>query len=177
MSDQPEWAGSDFQLPPRPDGAVGLCGACRQRGHCRLGLEREELDENGVVHTRLRCPDEYEGGPEVAHGGWTASVFDELLGHVPMLHGQLAVTGTLEVRFVRPVPINRELQARAWVDRREGQRWYIVGELLLASTGAELGRAQGIFVQRDRGHFDRYREWLAEQDAEADDRAAAAEEA
>ena len=77
------WAGSDFQLPADPASPVALCGACRRLGACRLGLGREELQPDGSVHTHLVCGPENEGGPDVAHGGWTAGVFDEVLGHVP----------------------------------------------------------------------------------------------
>ena len=87
------WAGSDFQLPPEPTSPVALCGACSRLGSCRLGLGREELQPDGSVHTDLVCGPENEGGPDVAHGGWTAGVFDAVLGHIPVLHGELAVTG------------------------------------------------------------------------------------
>jgi acyl-coenzyme A thioesterase PaaI-like protein len=95
------------------------------------------------VHTELVCGPENEGGPEVAHGGWTAGAFDELLGQVPLLHGQLAVTGQLTVTYVKPVPVGRPLHARAWLERQEGHRWYVVGEMVLASTGAVLARGSG----------------------------------
>lgn len=166
MADSP-WAGSDFQLPPRPESPVALCGACRRLGACRLGLGREELQPDGSVHTDLVCGPEYEGGPEVAHGGWTAAVFDEVLGHVHMLHGELAVTGRLSVTYVKPVPVGRPLHARAWRVRREGHRWYVAGELTLASTGAVLGRGEAVMVLRDRDHFARHQKWLAEQDLAA----------
>ena len=38
------WIGSDFQEPPRTDGGVALCGACRRTGLCRLGLTQERLE-------------------------------------------------------------------------------------------------------------------------------------
>ena len=158
------WAGSDFQLPPQPASPVALCGACRRLGACRLGLGREELQPDGSVHTDLICGPENEGGPEVAHGGWTAGVFDEVLGHVPLLNGELAVTGQLSVTYVKPVPVGRPLHARAWTVRREGHRWYVAGELTLAGTGSVLGRGEAVMVLRDRGHFARHREWLAQQD-------------
>src|SRR5215216_860637 len=120
MKDDEQWAGADFQQPPRNDGGVALCGSCRRSQTCRLGLTTERLDADGVASFDLVCPPEHEGGPHVAHGGWTAGVLDEVLGHVPLLHDQLTVTGTLEVRFVRPVPIERPLRARAWIDRVEG---------------------------------------------------------
>jgi hypothetical protein len=47
------WAGGDFQQPPRTDGGVALCGACRRTGACRLGLTTEHLDAEGVAHFDL----------------------------------------------------------------------------------------------------------------------------
>jgi acyl-coenzyme A thioesterase PaaI-like protein len=158
------WVGGNFQLGPTRDTAIALCGACRRLERCRLGLRSETLGPDGVVTTELVCAESEEGGPGVAHGGWTASVLDELVGHVPLLSGQLAVTGELTVRFVKPVPIGRPLLARAWRERREGTRWFVHAELVLAANGAELARADAVMVERDRGHFERHRAWLAEQD-------------
>ena len=174
MAESP-WAGSDFQMPPAPESPVALCGACRRLGQCRLGLGREELQPDGSVHTDLVCGPENEGGPEVAHGGWTAGVLDEVLGHVPVLHGELAVTGQLSVSYVKPVPVGRPLHARAWTVRREGRRWYIAGELTLASSGAVLARGEAVMVLRDVGHFARHQEWLAQQDQAGPDDAAVPE--
>jgi acyl-coenzyme A thioesterase PaaI-like protein len=161
------WAGSDFQLPPEPASPVALCGACGRLGNCRLGLGREELQPDGSVRTELVCGPENEGGPDVAHGGWTAGVFDEVLGHVPVLNRELAVTGQLSVTYVKPVPVGRPLYTHAWTVRREGRRWYVAGEMILASTGAVLARGEAVMVLRDAGHFARHQEWLARQDATA----------
>jgi acyl-coenzyme A thioesterase PaaI-like protein len=163
------WAGGDFQQPPRTDGGVALCGACRRTGECRLGLTTERLDAGGAAHFELVCPAGHEGGPGVAHGGWTAAVLDEVLGHVPILHGQLSVTGTLTVRFVKPVPIERPLEAQARVDRVEGMKWYCSGRLALASSGAELATATGVWIARDgAAHFSAFQVWLAEQEPTSD---------
>ena len=90
-----------------------------------------------------------------------------VLGHVPLLHGELAVAGHPSVTYVKPVPIGRPLHARAWRVRREGHRWYVAGELILASTGAVLARGEAVMVLRDPGHFGRHQEWLAQQDLAA----------
>lgn len=153
--------------PTRPGDAVILCGACARRGDCRLGVERERLERWDTAIFDLYCPRDQEGGPEVAHGGWIAAVLDECGGHLPLLNNVLSVTAELTVTFVKPVPVERALQARAWVDRREGSRWYIGVELMLLPGRAVLARASGIWVTRDQGHFDRHQAWLAEQDGAA----------
>jgi acyl-CoA thioesterase FadM len=86
---------------------------------------------------------------------------------VPLLHGQLAVTAQLSVTYVKPVPVGRALHARAWLVRRDGHRWYVSGEMVLATTGAVLARGEAVMVLRDYGHFARHQEWLAQQDAAA----------
>jgi acyl-coenzyme A thioesterase PaaI-like protein len=159
-----QWAGGDFQQPPRSDGGVALCGACWRRGDCRLGLTTERLGDDGVTRFDIQCPADHEGGPGVAHGGWTASVLDEVCGHVPILNHQMSVTGTLTVKFLKPVPIERPLEAHAWVDRVEGKKWFISGELTLASSGAPLATGTGVWIARDRSsHFDDFERWLDKQ--------------
>jgi acyl-CoA thioesterase FadM len=167
-SDLRSWVGADFQAMPRSEGGVALCGACMRTGECRLGITQEELRDDDVLTSNLMCPPDHEGGPNVAHGGWTAAVMDEMLGHVPIAHNQLSVTATLTVDFKKPVPIGRPLQVRAWIDRIEGQKWFISGELVLLTSGAVLAAATGIWIARDVGHFARYRAWLAEQDSAAE---------
>ncbi|WP_231861612.1 MULTISPECIES: PaaI family thioesterase [Frankia] len=148
-----------------PHGVV-LCASCRRTGLCRLGVTSEIVDGDAVAY-ELHCPREHEGGPNVAHGGWTAGVLDELAGHVVVLRGQLAVTGQLSVRFVRPVPVERPLLGRASLVRREGHRWFIEAQIVLASSGAQLAAAEAVLVARDADHFARHERWLAEQEGSA----------
>lgn len=159
------WGGGDFALPPRGDpDSVPLCVACTRIGRCRLGLRTETLAD-GVVTSELICSAEHEGGPRVAHGGWVAGLLDELVGHVPILHRQLSVTGTLTVRFVKPVPIERPLRGTAFVVRKEPRRWFVQAQLSLASSGAELARADAVMILRDPQHFERHRQWLNQEEA------------
>lgn len=164
LPENERWAESSFEDPPRtPEGGVALCGACRLLGHCRLGVIAEHLDDEGVAWFDVSCPPDQEGGPNVAHGGWTAATMDECLGHLPLLNKTLSVTAELTVKFVKPVPVDLPLRVKAWVERREGSRWYLAAEMVLQSSGAVLTRASGVWVTRDRGHYDRNQQWLSEQ--------------
>jgi uncharacterized protein (TIGR00369 family) len=162
--DDAEWVGGDWQRDAAP-GGIALCGACRRTGRCRLGLLTESLGEDGTVTTSLVCDESNEGGPGVAHGGWTAGALDEIVGHVVLMHRRMAVTGELTVRFLRPVPICRPLRATARRVKQEGDRWFVTAELVLAATGAVLATAEAVMVERDRTHFARFQHWLESQDA------------
>jgi hypothetical protein len=161
----PSWTVSDIQESPRSPDGVLLCGACRVSAACRLGVRREFLADNGIGHFDVACPRDHEGGPDVAHGGWTAAVMDECLGHIPPLNAQMSVTATLTVNFKKPVPVERPLAIRTWIDKIEGSKWFISGEMILRPGGSVLATANGIWIARDPSHFARHQQWLAEQDA------------
>jgi uncharacterized protein (TIGR00369 family) len=152
---------------PKSPGGVALCAACNRIGECRLGLQTEVLEDDGSVTTELVCDESYEGGPGVAHGGWTAAALDELVGHVVLQHDTLSVTGKLTVSFLRPVPINRPLRATARRVREGDGRWFIHAEIALAATGTVLATAEGEMVLREWKHFARFEEWLAGEDAKS----------
>lgn len=146
---------------------IRLCAECRRLGGCRLGLSREVLGDDGVLTADLICSAAHEGGPGVAHGGWTAAVMDEILGHIAPHQGRISVTATLTVDFLRPVPIDRPLIGVAWIEREENGRLYNRGELRLAATGAVLARAHGSWALRTREHFKKFQEWMKTEDKKA----------
>ncbi len=139
------------------------CRGCAPIGRCRLGVGRFTVDGD-ELRAEVVCAASYQAGPDVAHGGWIAYVFDDVLGRLPRLSGARSVTGSLDVRFVRPVPVERPLVVVARIVERRRRRRVIEGVLRLESTGAELARARGVWVARPDDHFDRHQQWLAAQD-------------
>ncbi len=145
---------------PRP----GLCGGCRARGSCQMGISEIRLDADGIARAKVRMNSTMEGGPGVAHGGWTAAVFDEVIGQVPRLYGVLSVTKNMTVNYLRPVPIERDLVVEVTIAIRQDGRWELSGRLTLESTAVDLATASGTWIERDPSHFDRFQAWLQEQE-------------
>jgi hypothetical protein len=56
------------------------------------------------------------------------------------------VTATLTVDFLRPVPIVVPLRLTARVDRRDGRRWYLSGDLRLVQGDVVLARGNGVWI-------------------------------
>ena len=140
---------------------IMLCAGCRCIGRCRLGVTSEALLPGDRYLGRVVCSADNEAGPNVAHGGWTAAMLDEALGHLLLWKGLLIVTKSLNVEYMRPVLLERELEAHAWVESHEGSRWQIAGELRLEES--VLAKATGLFIERDMSHFQRFNQWIAEQ--------------
>lgn len=156
---------SPFHTPLSP-GGVGLCSGCHTLGECRLGIQSEVLLADGVVVSEVVCPPEQEGGPRVAHGGWTAAAMDEMVGHTLLLRDELAVTGSITVKFVKPVPLDLPLIGRAWIVARDGRKVTVRATLELAQSAAILAEAEAIMVKRPADHFEAHYTWLATQVAE-----------
>lgn len=164
---EPSDPSSPLYVPESPDG-VHLCFGCRALNRCRFGIESERLGEDGVVISRVVCSPADEGGPQVAHGGWTASVMDELVGHTLLLDGQFAVTGSLTVDFVRPVPVGWQLIGRAWPVRTQNRKVYVRATLELESSGAIVATADAIMIKRPATHFEHHYQWLETQRGQAE---------
>lgn len=143
---------------------VLLCRACRAVRRCRLGIHLETLTAEGTVRSDISCPAEQEGGPNVAHGGWTAGVLDEMSGHAVLLRDEFAVTGELTVRFIKPIPIERPLVGLARVTGRQGREVYVECELRLGDAGQLVASSRAVMIRRPGDHFDRHQRWLASLD-------------
>ena len=105
----------------------------------------------------------YEGPPGHVHGGWVAATFDELLGVTQTLSGRAGVTGSLAVRYRRPVPLGQRVTLRGWIERVHGRRIQTRGEL---RAGEELcAEGEAVFVALD---WDRYRALEGEREGRAD---------
>jgi acyl-coenzyme A thioesterase PaaI-like protein len=91
-------------------GGVGLCGGCASFDGCQLGLTHERLTAADRATFAVACPVERDGSRGVAHGGWIADIFDEVLGRLLVLADRFAVTGEVRVAFHRPVRIASPLE-------------------------------------------------------------------
>jgi acyl-coenzyme A thioesterase PaaI-like protein len=148
----------------RGDRGFGLCAACQAADACRLGIREMRRTGPESMLAIAACPADFRGAAEVAHGGWIAAAFDDFLGQLSVLHGQLHVTASITVDFARPVPIEREVHIAGTRGEYQGRRLPMEAEMTLASSGAVLARAHGVWVSRDLSHYERHDEWLATQE-------------
>ena len=86
-----------------------------------------------------------------AHGGLIATILDETLGTPAFVQWTGCATGELSVAYERPVPIPSVVLCRSRVEKTEGRKMWISGEL-------EDGN--GLVYVRGRSLFVRFRERL-----------------
>jgi uncharacterized protein (TIGR00369 family) len=88
------------------------CFICGIENPVGLKLKVYEIEE-GIVESFYTAPEHFQGYPGILHGGIVAAILDEmcsraLMGDNP--HPRLMVTGKLEVRYRRNVPIGKPLK-------------------------------------------------------------------
>ncbi len=138
-----------------PDAATTLpnycfvCGDANSAG-MHLAFSRHEAERK--VSGAFRLGDRYQGAPGIAHGGIVALVLDEALSKVSKFYGVIAVTATLNVEYLRPVPVGDEILVEARNDRVEGSQLYHSAEIR-DPTGRVLARAKARFVAVDPERF------------------------
>jgi len=105
-----------------------------------------EIADDGRVHGTMTLTEAYNGPPwDLTHGGVVAMVFDELLGIAGIAGAGGGFTGRLTIRYRKPTPILQEIALEAWLDRVEGRKLIVKGEM--RHEGVLTAEAEGLFIQ------------------------------
>jgi len=97
-----------------------MCFGCGKRNDAGLQLDFELLDDDRM-RTRFVPRDIHGGWEGVFHGGLMATLLDEAMLAYLYLNGMRATTGSLSVRYRKPVPLGVELIVHAWSSGRRGR--------------------------------------------------------
>ena len=104
-----------------------------------------------IARGSCRCGWAYEGPPGSVHGGIVAAIFDQFLGMAQLLTGQPGMTGYLHVNYLNRTPLNTELKLAGKVEKIEGRKNIISGEMYAGDT--LTATAEGLFVQPRGGMY------------------------
>jgi acyl-coenzyme A thioesterase PaaI-like protein len=80
------------------------------------------LSADGRVSGRVTLGKAFEGPPGLVHGGVIATLLDHVLARAPRSAGHGGLTGSLTVRYRRPVPLGTPLLLEGSVESMEGRR-------------------------------------------------------
>lgn len=70
------------------------------------------------------------GPPGRVHGGLVAALLDEVVGVAAFAAGAPGMTASLTVRYRKPTPHNTPLEVRARLDRWDGRKRWVSGEVI-----------------------------------------------
>ncbi len=103
-------------------------------------------DDDGRCVARFRPGPEHQGYPGHLHGGIISTLLDETMGRVLTQQNIWAMTGRLEIRFVKPVPLDQELTVVGELKRGRSRAYEATGEIRLPD-GTVLVVGSGVYVR------------------------------
>ncbi len=107
------------------------------------GLNMWFLD--GTAYGTVNCGYAYEGPPGHIHGGHVAAIFDQFLGMAQLAAKNPGMTGSLTVRYLKPTPLNVDLDLQAEVLSSEGRKTRMRGEI--RHNGTVTATCEGLFIR------------------------------
>lgn len=117
------------------------------------GLHMVHHRDGDVVWATVTLDGRFEGARGLAHGGIVATMMDDAVGGVLVVLRQRAVTAQLNVTYLAPVVIGRELRVEAWLGEQDGRKLHVVSRVLDGET--VLAIARGLFLTVGPEHFER----------------------
>lgn len=109
-----------------------------------------EYGEKSIVAS-VRFHEGYQGPPACVHGGIVAALLDDALGRTRHLTGRNCVTGSLNISYKRPTPLNADLKVEARIEEVLERKFRVTGEIL--HEGQVTASAEAVFVFLDDKKF------------------------
>ena len=122
-----------------------MCFVCGIENPIGLKLKFYTDDEGRCV-TRFRPREEYQGYPGHLHGGVISTLLDETMGRALIHQNVWAITGRLEIKFAKPVPLDRELTVIGELTRNRSRAYEARGEIRLPD-GTVLVEGSGRYIR------------------------------
>jgi len=138
MSSQSE----KLEISVSPD--YDKCFGCGQANP--VGLKLRFQYENGIARAEFTPGPEYQGWEGILHGGVMCAALDEAAGYAAFFKGIKTVTGKLEVRLRKPVPIGSTLTLTAWL-AREMKRFVVAQAKAVFEDGTVAAEATAILFR------------------------------
>ncbi len=123
------------------------CFACGRDNPIGLRLDGFRSEGEEVVVAFTPRPD-YGGFHGVLHGGIVATALDEIMAWAAMLRcGVFVYTGTMDVRFRSPAPVDATYEMRGEVNERRGRRLLLAGRML--HEGRAVAEGSGLYLVKE----------------------------
>jgi acyl-coenzyme A thioesterase PaaI-like protein len=128
--------------------AKNHCFACGPDNRDGMHLKFRFDDAGGRAWCRFRLPLRFQGPPGHAHGGIIATILDEAMGKVNKLRSVIAVTKTMDVEYLKLVPLRKSLIVEGRERSVRGRKHVNVAQIL-NEKGEVLARSRGLFIAID----------------------------
>ncbi len=116
------------------------------------GLHLRVYRSGDQVYSDVTFDERHIGATGLAHGGAVAAACDDLLGFTLWIAGTPAVTRSLTVEYLRPVPLHQPHRIVAHIVSRDGRALNVIGTGT-GSDGVTRFTASAVFITVGTDHF------------------------
>lgn len=132
----------------------GFCFFCGPNNPIGMKLRFFRTDDDQVV-ARFTPTGYHVGLGKLLHGGLMAGLFDEIMGWTAhQLGAGVGVTSHLEVDYLAPAEVDREIELRCRIAERKGRRINLTARLT-GADGKVCAKATGVYVMMDKDRFNK----------------------
>jgi acyl-coenzyme A thioesterase PaaI-like protein len=122
-----------------------MCFLCGIDNPIGLKLKFYTDGENRCI-AYFRPRPEHQGYPGYLHGGIISALLDETMGRVLTHRDVWAMTGRLEIKFAKAVPLDEELTIVGELTRNRSRAYEARGEIRLPD-GTTLVEGSGMYIR------------------------------
>ncbi len=136
------------EIPGKHGTAKNHCFACGKDNPDGMHLKfyLDEAARKAICHFTLT--QRYTGPPGHSHGGIIATILDEAMGKVNKFRNVLALTKSMQVEYLKPVPLDKPLTVTGYEQSVDGRKHVNVAEIS-NEGGVILARSTGTFIAID----------------------------
>jgi len=132
-------------LKPMVRAAQNRCFGCGPANPTGLQLEFLLAEDRSAV-CLTTVPEGFDGHPGYLHGGIIAALLDEAMSKAVRARGLTAMTGRMEIDYLRPVPSGARLRMKGRIVRSQGRKHWTEARILNA-RGTALAESKGLFIE------------------------------
>ena len=137
----------DFKITKRQN-VSSQCIVCGI--HNAASLRAQFLETKGGILLGVpTAQNAHQGFPNRMHGGVIAALLDEVIGRAVQISEPetWGVTGRLELKYIKPVPLDSQIYAAGRVTRSAARIFEGEGKIYLAKTGELLASAAATYIK------------------------------
>lgn len=89
------------------------------------------FDDSGVFIGKFFCDKKYQGYDGMMHGGVLSAIIDSAMTRCLFGHGIVGYTARLNIKYLKPVKINRFIKLMAYIEKNENNYFYDLKAVIL----------------------------------------------
>jgi uncharacterized protein (TIGR00369 family) len=133
---------------PRPKARPNHCFACGKDNPQGMRLKFYLDEEARHAFCKFKLARRFQGPPGHAHGGIIATILDEAMGKINKLSNVIALTKSMNIEYVKPVPLGKQLTVIGRAQSINGREHINLAEIS-NEKGELLARSIGMFIAID----------------------------